>query len=98
MMLGFNFVRLCLFGTIISLSSVAMPIRAFSQEATFGGNDCTEDCSGHAAGYRRAEENGVTVASDCGGNSQSFIEGCETYADDPSRGAEEDDQGNEIVE
>ena len=97
-MIDTKLIRLCIFSTIIGVTSIAMPMRALSQEATFGGNDCTEGCSGHAAGYRWAEENGVTNASDCGGNSQSFIEGCETYANDPSRGAEEDDQGNEITD
>lgn len=42
---------------------------------------CTEDCSGHDAGYKWAEENEVTDAGDCGGNSQSFVEGCEAYAE-----------------
>lgn len=42
---------------------------------------CTEDCSGHDAGFEWARENGVTDPSECGGNSQSFIEGCETYAE-----------------
>lgn len=32
--------------------------------------------SGHSAGYEWAEENNV---SSCGGNSDSFIEGCEEY-------------------
>ena len=32
--------------------------------------------TGHSAGYEWAEKNDV---SDCGGNSQSFIEGCEEY-------------------
>ena len=32
--------------------------------------------TGHYAGYEWAEEKGV---SSCGGNSQSFIEGCEEY-------------------
>jgi len=35
-----------------------------------------DEGSGHSAGYEWAEENDV---SDCGGNSQSFIEGCEEY-------------------
>ena len=35
-----------------------------------------EEGSGHYAGYEWAQSNG-TVA--CGGNSQSFIEGCEEY-------------------
>ena len=42
---------------------------------------CTEDCSGHDAGYEWAEENDVTDPSDCGGKSQSFVEGCEAYGE-----------------
>lgn len=34
------------------------------------------DGSGHFAGYKWAEENDV---DSCGGNSNSFIEGCEEY-------------------
>lgn len=49
---------------------------------SFMGYDCTEDCSGHEAGYQWAEENGVDDPSDCGGNSNSFIEGCEAYAEE----------------
>lgn len=43
---------------------------------------CTQDCSGHDAGYEWADENGITDPYDCGGNSQSFIEGCEAYAEE----------------
>lgn len=43
---------------------------------------CTDDCSGHDAGYEWAQENGIEDAGDCGGNSDSFIEGCEAYAED----------------
>jgi hypothetical protein len=43
---------------------------------------CTDDCSGHEAGYEWAEENGITDPWDCGGNSNSFIEGCEAYANE----------------
>jgi hypothetical protein len=49
---------------------------------TFGGNDCIGDCSGHEAGYNWAEEKDIDDPSDCGGNSNSFIEGCETYAEE----------------
>jgi hypothetical protein len=47
-----------------------------------GSFDCTEDCSGHDAGYQWAQDNGIEDAGDCGGNSNSFIEGCEAYAND----------------
>lgn len=40
---------------------------------------CTQDCSGHEAGFAWAQEKDFTDESDCGGNSQSFIEGCEAF-------------------
>ncbi|MDH6231058.1 hypothetical protein M2281_001630 [Mesorhizobium soli] len=68
---------------------------AFGQQ-TFGGNECTDDCSGHKAGYEWAEQNSITDPADCNGYSSSFNEGCETFIDEPYRGADEDDDGNEI--
>src|ERR1700675_141468 len=68
---------------------------ARAQDRTFGDFDCTEDCSGHAAGYRWAEKHSIDDESDCPrGNSESFHEGCIAYSRDPSRGADEDDDGN----
>ncbi len=43
------------------------------------GYDCTEDCSGHDAGYQWAEDEGIDDADNCDRNSESFIEGCEVY-------------------
>lgn len=82
---------------ILSLAAAAAvwSSSALAQQ-TFGGNECTEDCSGHKAGYEWAQDNDISDASDCNGNSQSFNEGCETYTEDQQRGAEEDDDGNEI--
>ncbi|WP_366509882.1 hypothetical protein [Mesorhizobium sp.] len=68
---------------------------SFAQQ-TFGGNYCTVDCSGHKAGYDWAEKNQISDESDCSSNSQSFNEGCQTYIEDPNRGSDEDDDGNEI--
>jgi len=48
----------------------------------FNGYDCTEDCSGHEAGYAWAEKNDISDEYDCGGNSSSFIEGCLSYVQD----------------
>ena len=62
---------------IVAAVMTSSPSKA--QERTFGGYECTEDCSGHKAGYEWAEEHNITDESDCGGNSQSFIEGCQTY-------------------
>jgi hypothetical protein len=49
---------------------------------TFHGYDCTEDCSGHEAGYSWAEDHDITDPDECDGNSNSFIEGCQSYAEE----------------
>ena len=43
---------------------------------------CHGDCSGHDAGFDWARDHNITDESECGGNSQSFIEGCEAYVAD----------------
>lgn len=48
----------------------------------YEGDDCTEDCSGHEAGYEWAAENEIDDPDDCGGRSWSFIEGCQAYAEE----------------
>ena len=79
--------------------ALSLSLTAFSASAqTFGGNDCTDDCSGHKAGYEWAQENNLTNESDCSGNSSSFEEGCRTFVEDPSRGAGYNDDGDEIEE
>ena len=69
---------------------------AFGQ--TFHGYPCTVDCSGHEAGYEWAEQQGITSSSDCGGNSNSFIEGCAAWADENGADEYSDDYsaGDEI--
>jgi len=44
--------------------------------------NCTSDCSGHEAGYEWASEHGIAHPDDCGGKSNSFIEGCQAYANE----------------
>jgi len=69
---------------------------------TFGGDKCTVDCSGHKAGYEWAESKGITAREQCvdilkiAPKRTSFYEGCLAYVEDPIRGAEEDDEGDEI--
>ncbi len=41
---------------------------------------CTEDCGGHNAGFDWAKDHNITDEAECDGNSQSFVEGCQTYA------------------
>lgn len=57
-----------------------------TSSTTFHGYDCLGDCSGHQAGYDWAEEKGITDPESCGGNSQSFIEGCKAYAGEEGPG------------
>lgn len=50
--------------------------------------NCTDDCVGHAAGYRWAEAADITDADDCPEiSSDEFYEGFLAYVDDPERGA-----------
>lgn len=60
----------------------------YSSGLTFKGDDCLYDCSGHEAGYEWAEDKGISDPDDCGGKSQSFIEGCEAYAEEQQSEAE----------
>jgi len=50
-----------------------------SSSKTFHGSSCTDDCSGHKAGYNWAAKKGLTSEDECGGRSNSFIEGCRAY-------------------
>lgn len=40
--------------------------------------DCSEDCSGHIAGWEWADRNAVTEPEECRNHSRSFEEGCRT--------------------
>ena len=84
--------------TVALLCALAAAWPTTAQDRTFGGYECTEDCSGHKAGYEWAERQGISDSNECGGNSQSFIEGCMVFTQDPSRAASEDDDGKEIDE
>lgn len=54
----------------------------YSGSSTYNGYECTEDCSGHEAGYNWAEENDISDEYDCDGNSNSFNEGCTSYVEE----------------
>ena len=65
---------------IILLAFLLWPTPALAAE--FDGYPCqTAECSGHRAGYDWAERKNITDPADCGGKSQSFIEGCQAYAE-----------------
>ncbi len=67
-------------GKIDAVEQDVLDIRDSTQY--FRGRECTVDCSGHEAGYDWAQEHGISDVEDCGGNSESFIEGCESYAEE----------------
>jgi len=53
---------------------------------------CTEDCSGHEAGAAWAADNDLRDPGDCGGRSQSFVEGCQAYTEALQEAADEIEQ------
>jgi len=75
---------------------------AIADERFFGGYLCSLDCSGHKAGYDWAESRSVRSIAQCESilrrypNRLSFYEGCLVYVEDPDRGSDEDDDGEEI--
>ncbi|MEI6553438.1 MAG: hypothetical protein WCO09_02620 [bacterium] len=69
------------FVVIIIIIFIIFAVRSKKeQKNTFRGYECTTfDCSGHKAGYEWAANKNIEQDSDCGGSSQSFIEGCKAY-------------------
>ena len=55
-------------------------VSALSFEDAGDTADCTDDCSGHSAGFEWAKENAAGDPSMCSGNSDSFVEGCEAFS------------------
>lgn len=63
---------------IFSLLFVALSLSHKAQAQYL--DNCTQDCSGHLAGYRWAQRHNITDERHCyGGKSRSFIEGCIQY-------------------
>jgi opacity protein-like surface antigen len=60
---------------------------------TFDGYECTDDCSGHQAGYDWAEDNGIDDEDSCDTSSQSFNEGCQSFVQGGSGIVSSDDDG-----
>jgi Tfp pilus assembly protein PilV len=56
-------------------------LQGSTYQDNFGSAGCTSDCSGHDAGFDWAQNRGLSDRSECSGNSNSFIEGCEAYFD-----------------
>lgn len=73
-----------------SVLVVALAVVAPAAAQYSGSYGCTDDCSGHQAGYAWAERNDISDPSTCGGNSLSFIQGCIDYAEARQREMRED--------
>jgi hypothetical protein len=57
---------------------------------TYNGYECTDDCSGHEAGYEWAEQNDIDDDTDCSTASESFNEGCSSYVEENEEEDEDD--------
>jgi hypothetical protein len=60
----------------------------------FHGYPCTQDCSGHEAGYQWADDQSITSTDDCSGNSNSFVEGCNAYVEENYPEDNEDEESS----
>ena len=60
------------------------PAKPRPSPQTYNGYTCSDDCSGHEAGYEWASENGITQdeVDNYDGNSDSFREGMQSYVDE----------------
>jgi hypothetical protein len=66
----------------LSITLFFLNTQLFAANKSFYGFSCTQDCSGHEAGYSWAETNDIHYEQDCVGKSTSFIEGCLAYIED----------------
>ncbi|WP_178083604.1 hypothetical protein [Pseudomonas sp. DY-1] len=80
--------------------SVLVLLAAFgvAHGATFDGNDCLDDCSGHQAGYEWAESNDIDDDSACSTDSPSFNEGCQSFVDGGGGFTEDEDEDDDDEE
>ncbi|MDL5595673.1 hypothetical protein PGC34_07120 [Pseudomonas kribbensis] len=62
---------------------------------TFDGYECTDDCSGHQAGYDWAEQKGIDDENSCSTPSISFNEGCQSFVEGGAGVISTDDDGDE---
>lgn len=72
--------------TLMIAAAVLLTTLPASAES-FKGYPCKNDCSGHKAGYAWAQQKNVTDPSDCGGNSNSFMEGCRAAVEESNPAA-----------
>ena len=63
-------------------SNTTTTISNYPAAKTFSSYECSQDCSGHQAGYDWAGLHVIDDEDDCHGNSESFIEGCKAYVEE----------------
>lgn len=80
------------------ISALVVVAAARSSAQDFNGYPCTVDCSGHEAGYEWADRKGIDSIDDCGGSSNSFIEGCQAYVEEQQRSDRADSDNDEAVQ
>lgn len=73
---------------VVSVFCLSLAAPAQAQAQDFMGYPCTQDCSGHQAGYDWAEDKGIADPDICSGHSNSFVEGCRAYAEEQQDAAE----------
>jgi hypothetical protein len=87
--LGLKVKKMKLARIILVLAVLTVAGEARARE--FGGHDCLDDCSGHAAGYRWAEAQAITDETDCPPSRILTVAPTrmmtETRSTDPFRGA-----------
>ena len=84
---------------LVLLLFLALPFSTLAlAQGYFHGYPCTDDCSGHEAGYNWAEKKSIENPDDCDGNSNSFIEGCKAYAIEQQETEPSDQQGDNGLE
>ena len=64
-------------------------------EDVMGSDACTEDCSGHDAGWEWAKKHEIFDPDECSGNSDSFIEGCKAYGEEVERRTNDAEGGSD---
>jgi hypothetical protein len=61
-----------------------------SLNQSYKGYWCTDDCSGHEAGYEWALKKDIRDPDECSGMSQSFVEGCQAFAEEQENEKDEE--------
>jgi outer membrane protease len=82
--------------TMFAILPLALALGITSANAaTFDGNTCLGDCSGHQAGYDWAEQNDVDDESSCSTPSTSFNQGCESYVEENAASVSDEEDNEE---